>query len=153
MFKRSVVDCGFVFWLGEVVGCLGFLQSPGVRPYCLGLEDWRAPRHSLSCCFWRCGRVSRSSACSPGLRPYCLVLEDMLGTATLSVYLVFCQSYLAHCLKYVYCFAGPEALVECFGLPQPPRSRPCCLELEDCETPLHLVSSLYSASYILWSFV
>ena len=98
--------------------------------------------------------MPRFPAYSPGLRLYCLVLEDMLGTASLIVDHVFFLSHSsAHYLKYVYCFTGPGAVVECFGLPQPPNPRPCCLELEDCETPLHSVSSLYSPSYILRGFV
>ena len=71
--KKEILD--FVFWLGGVVRCLGFLQPSGARLYCLGLEDWRAPRHSLSCCAlsevcllfywtWSCGRVFRSPPAS-----------------------------------------------------------------------------------------
>ena len=98
--------------------------------------------------------MPQSPAYSPGPRLYCLVLEDMLGTATLIVDNVFFSvAFFAHYLKYVSCFTGPGAVVECFGLPQPPNPRPYCLELEDCETPLHSVSSLYSPGYILWGFV
>ena len=146
------------FWLRSMVECLGFLQSPRTRPYCLGLEDWREPPHSETCWLvshscWTGGVIECFGLQhSPSPRPYCLVLEDMLGAATLSILLFlrllhFCEVFL----KYIrYFWVG--GVIECLDLSHSPRPRPYCPELEDCEVPLHSVSCCSYVGYIFVKF-